>query len=83
MFIKIFYHTRETQLELDPDNDRTVLNLKEKISKERNIMPFLQHLVYNGRQLDESVELSFYGIEDGSAVQLVLRLWMNNFSTNN
>lgn len=53
---------------------RTVLQLKDAIEDNQGIPPDQQRLIYAGKQLCDERTISEYGITDGCAVHLVLRL---------
>ena len=59
-------------LEVEPDEP--VERLKAKIQEKEGILPDQQRIIFGGRQLDSMKTLSDYDINDGSTLNLVLRL---------
>jgi len=52
----------------------TVEELKKKIHEKINIPPEQQRLIFNGDQLDDDQELSYYNIKNGSMIHLIICL---------
>lgn len=52
----------------------TIWNIKNKITEKDGITPEHQVLVYNGKTLDDSKNLSEYGIDSPVTIFLTLRL---------
>ncbi|KAH8988095.1 ubiquitin-related domain-containing protein [Lactarius akahatsu] len=61
-------------LRCDMALDWDVLMLKRVIEKKEGIPPHLQRLIYRGRQLNDSLTLSSYGIQEEDVIYLVFRL---------
>lgn len=59
-------------ISVDISDSDTVLDIKLKIQKEKDIFPEDQAFIYNGISLEDAKTLSFYGIQDGCHVNLVI-----------
>ena len=64
---------RLLKLEVEPTD--TIEDLKAQIYAEERIPPDQQRLVFEGRWLEEGNTLQYYSIEEGSTVDLMLRLY--------
>jgi len=58
----------------DVDTTDTVLTLKKMVADKEGIPVDQQRLIYGGKQLEDSRQLSDYNIQRDSTVHLVLRL---------
>jgi hypothetical protein len=56
------------------DETDTVLDLKNRIQKKDNTPLDHQRLIFNGKQIEDELLLSSYGISNNSIIHLILRL---------
>ena len=61
-----------SQLNVEPTD--TVMSLKQKIQDKEGIPPDQQRLIFVGKQLEDERMLWTYGLEENSALILVLKL---------
>jgi len=57
---------------VDPDN--SIEEVKEKIERREGIRPSHQRLIFSGKQLEDGRSILDYDIQNGSTIQIVLRL---------
>ncbi|KAH9057398.1 ubiquitin-related domain-containing protein, partial [Lactarius vividus] len=69
----IIFLTGKT-LECDVALDRDVLTLKRVIQQKEGISPDEQRLIFRGRQLNDNLKLSSYGVQEEDLLHIVPRL---------
>ena len=71
--IKIKIQTLDTTFTLKINQNSTINQLKEEISKKYNIPKDKQRLIFQGKFLKDNENLSFYKITEGCVVQLIAK----------
>ena len=59
---------------VEQTESQTIADLKQTIQDREGIPPDQQHLICNGRQLEDNKTLDEYNITDTSTIHMVLRL---------
>ncbi|KAJ7624269.1 ubiquitin-related domain-containing protein [Mycena polygramma] len=71
IFIKIL---NGNELSLNVKQSSTISHVKEQIEDQEGISPAQQRLIFDGKQLEDGRTLSYYNINTGDTIRLVLRL---------
>ena len=62
------------EIEIDIESDDTIARIKERVEEKEGIPPPQQRLIFGGKQMADEKHASFYNIEGGSVLHLVLAL---------
>lgn len=73
MFIKV-KNLAGRIAQIDVDSEDTIQRLKELIEEKEGIPPEQQRLIFGGKAVADEKKLSFYKIESGNTLHLVLSL---------
>ena len=73
-----FFGKKIITLEVDPDN--SVEDIKQKIQCKESIPPSQQHLMFNGKQLEDGHTLSDYNIPQQSTIHVVLLIFVKTLT---
>ena len=68
---------------LEVEETNTIRNIKELIQKKGNISVDQQHLIFDGKQLEDDRMLQYYQIRKDSVIHLVVRSAIPKPKTNN
>uniref|UniRef100_A0A060T090 ARAD1C06050p n=1 Tax=Blastobotrys adeninivorans TaxID=409370 RepID=A0A060T090_BLAAD len=73
MLVKVKTLTgKEIELNIDPEDK--IYRLKERVEELEGIPPAQQRLIFSGKQMNDDQTASFYKLEAGSQLHLVLAL---------
>lgn len=62
------------EIEIDIEPSDKINRIKEKVEEKEGIPPAQQRLIFGGKQMNDDNTASFYKIEGGSVLHLVLAL---------
>lgn len=66
--------TSGKSITIEVDKNASILRVKDTIFRKTGLSKSQQILIYGGKQLDDGLSLSDYGIEPNSTVHLVIRI---------
>ena len=72
VFVEIDVHAPHSRMCLQVVTEMKIVHLKETIEKQRHIPSYLQTLTYRNETLEDSKRLVDYGVEEKSALHLVI-----------
>jgi len=76
--MKIFVSFAGKTIPLEVDSTDTIKNIKSKIQNKEGIPSEKQHLIFNGKQLEDGYTLSYYNIKKYSILNLIIRFSSSN-----